>query len=203
VVIEPWHDSYMITSLTGRVWTRTMVHNAAMKVLRSMSVAPAGARAAAVGAVLEDVRTMRPMTGMIPAAVAWEVAYQAMLKLAQPGYTPVSPAVHSPASSQPAAHQDPGTSGPGSAGTPIALPPGMTNDITRGWDKQAVRGYVRDAIKQNRAAWDLVPSLRVAIIAQRYTSIVSNQAVETIETIKLGNLWTDMLEAADLLGESA
>ena len=74
-------------------------------------------------------------------------------------------------------------------------------DTTRGWDKQTVKSYVRDAIKENRAAWDLVPSLRTAIIAWEYTSIVSNQGVDMISTQKLSNLWLDMLEAADLLGE--
>jgi len=77
----------------------------------------------------------------------------------------------------------------------------VSKDATRGWDKQTVKSYVRDAIKENRAAWDLVPSLRTAIIAKKYTSIVSNQGVDMISTLKLGNLWLDMLEAANLLGE--
>jgi hypothetical protein len=73
----------------------------------------------------------------------------------------------------------------------------------RGWDKAQVRSYVRDAIADHRAAWDLVPSLRQAIIAQKYAVIVSGQAIEMIATEKLTNLWTDMLEAAGLLGEEA
>lgn len=72
---------------------------------------------------------------------------------------------------------------------------------TRGWDRAQVRSFVRDAIAQHRDAWHLVPSLRTAIIAQKYAAIVSGQATETIATEKLSALWTDMLEAADLLGE--
>jgi hypothetical protein len=77
----------------------------------------------------------------------------------------------------------------------------VKDDPTRGWSKQTVKGYVRDAIKENRAAWDLVPSLRTAIISKKYTSVVSNQGVDMISTLKLQNLWLDMLEAANLLGE--
>jgi hypothetical protein len=73
-------------------------------------------------------------------------------------------------------------------------------DPPRGWSLRQVRDYVRDAIKADRAAWDLVPSLRVAIIARKYAEVVSGQASETIATAKLSVLWTDMLEAAGLLG---
>jgi hypothetical protein len=72
----------------------------------------------------------------------------------------------------------------------------------RSWDRQQVRSFVASVIRGNRAAWDLVPSLRTAIVAQAYASVVSGQAGETFATAKkLANLWTDMLEAAGLLGE--
>lgn len=74
-------------------------------------------------------------------------------------------------------------------------------DPTRGWSKQTVKSYVRDAIKAHRAAWDLVPSMRVAIISMKYAFVVSNLGTESIATLKLQNLWLDMLEAANLLGE--
>lgn len=72
------------------------------------------------------------------------------------------------------------------------------NDTERGWDRAQVRSFVRDAIKMNQAAWDLVPTMRTAIIAQKYAFIVSGQVVDTIATAKLTTLWTDMLKCAGL-----
>lgn len=81
----------------------------------------------------------------------------------------------------------------------------MTPDMVTGYnaDKRArqvakAHGWVKEAIKANKAAWDLVPSLRTAMIAQKYAEVVSGQAMETVRSEWLTTLWQDMLELAGL-----
>jgi hypothetical protein len=75
----------------------------------------------------------------------------------------------------------------------------MNTTKTHGWQWDSVTRFVKAAIEANKAAWDLVPSMRAAIIALKYAEIVSGQERETIPSIYLTNLWRDMLEASNLL----
>ncbi len=71
--------------------------------------------------------------------------------------------------------------------------------VLRGWSVRWVQARVRDAIRRNRAAWNLVPSLRDAIIAREYASIAAGLDKDLVSSLHLATLWTDFLEAADLL----
>lgn len=76
----------------------------------------------------------------------------------------------------------------------------MSNDKTRGWDAWQVKTFVQDAISQHRAVWDVVPTIRRAIIAQKFTTIVTGQDRGEIPTVYLDNLWADMCVVARTLG---
>lgn len=78
---DTWQDRYRVTSVTGRIWTREMVHHEAMRWLRALSDKSAELRSCAVSEALDDVDVMRPMTGMVPAHVAREVGYAAWRRL--------------------------------------------------------------------------------------------------------------------------
>lgn len=67
------------------------------------------------------------------------------------------------------------------------------NKMNCGWDSRQIRDFVNNAVKRHQDAWKLVPSLRTAILAEEYASIVSGQHVETISTERLSNLWALML----------
>lgn len=71
---EEFAQRYMITSLTGRIWNRTMVRRAAMDRVRTSPLpglrdVPLGERAALVDSVLNDDAWMRRHAGMIPQRV--------------------------------------------------------------------------------------------------------------------------------------
>ncbi len=67
---------------------------------------------------------------------------------------------------------------------------------TRGWDERQVKEFVFQAIKHHKAAWDVVPSLRRAIVAEAFAVIVTGQDRESIPTIYIENLWSDMQDQA-------
>lgn len=73
-----------------------------------------------------------------------------------------------------------------------------TDDV-RGWSLVQVKRFVRDAKRSNEHAWNLIPALRSAILGEAYANIVSGQASETIPSVHLRTLWTDMLTEAGLL----
>ena len=71
---EQFAQRYMITSLTGRVWNRSMVRRAAMDRVRTsplpgLRVVPTSERAALVDSVLDDDAWMPRYAGMIPQRV--------------------------------------------------------------------------------------------------------------------------------------
>ena len=80
----------------------------------------------------------------------------------------------------------------------------MTPDIkTRGWDAKHVKAFVKDAISFHKAAWDVVPSLRRAILAERFADIIRHQDRDQIPAAYLDNLWIDMCECAKQYGFDA
>jgi len=71
---EQFAQRYMITSLTGRIWNRSMVRRAAMDRVRTspfpgLRGVPASERGALVDSVLDDDGWMHWYTGMIPQRV--------------------------------------------------------------------------------------------------------------------------------------
>jgi hypothetical protein len=71
---EEFARRYEITSLTGRVWTRSMVRRAALEQVRTSPLPgvrdlPARERASLVDRALDDDGFMRPRAGEIPARV--------------------------------------------------------------------------------------------------------------------------------------
>jgi hypothetical protein len=62
----PWIDRYMITSLTGRVYSRRMMYNAVSRLIGP-------GKGFGIRELLDDDSFMRPKTGMIPRAVAWDI----------------------------------------------------------------------------------------------------------------------------------
>ncbi len=70
----------------------------------------------------------------------------------------------------------------------------------RGWDARQVKDFVVDAIKSNQAAWDVVPKLRRAIIAERFAGIVTGLDRDSIPTMYLERLWSDMCKLAETWG---
>ena len=67
----PWSDRYMITSVTGRVWSRAMVRRSAL----SWSLRPAlPYDAQDIDALLDDDAWMRRRRGEIPARVVEALA---------------------------------------------------------------------------------------------------------------------------------
>lgn len=75
--------------------------------------------------------------------------------------------------------------------------------IERGWDLVQVKTFVNEAINAHREAWTVVPSVRRAIIAERFSDILRGQSVETLSTAKIEQLWQDMFELARKLGAEA
>lgn len=70
----------------------------------------------------------------------------------------------------------------------------------RGWDARQVKDFVIGAIKSNQAAWDVVPRLRRAIIAERFAGVVTGLDRDSIPTAYLETLWADMCKLAETLG---
>lgn len=58
--------------------------------------------------------------------------------------------------------------------------------------------FSRDAIKANKALWDVVPGARAGIIAHAFAGVVCGQHAETLKTDAVTELWRDMLNAAGL-----
>ncbi len=76
----------------------------------------------------------------------------------------------------------------------------MTNQALtkqRGWDERQVKAMVTDAIEANKAAWELVPTLRTAILAQKFVMVVTGLDRESVPTAYLDTLWSDMCAWAE------
>jgi len=86
---EEFAQRYMITSVTGRVWNRTMIRKAAMDQVRRSPLPglrglPVEERAALVDRVLDDDAFMRGLAGTVPARVV-EAIEDRVWKLAREG----------------------------------------------------------------------------------------------------------------------
>lgn len=69
------------------------------------------------------------------------------------------------------------------------------------WSKQQVKAFTRDAIKSNKALWDVVPSARAGIIAHTFAGVVCGQHAETLSTEEVSALWHGMLTEAGLVDD--
>lgn len=84
-----WQDRYRVTSRRGRIWTRDEVRQCSAAMLRSLRPDYALiARRTAVQLVLDDEAFMRPLTGMVPARVVEDVAFEAMRRIHSAGGQP-------------------------------------------------------------------------------------------------------------------
>jgi len=82
-----WQDRYQITSRSGKIWTRSEVLKRAIDMaygLLARETSRAAIRAA-IEPVIDDDAFMRPRTGMVPARVVEDAAFEAFHKLAPKG----------------------------------------------------------------------------------------------------------------------
>ena len=87
---KQWQDRYQITSRSGRIWTRSEVCKRAVDMAYGL-LARETSRAvirAAIELVLDDDTFMRSRTGMVPARVVEDAAFEAFHKLAPTGAKP-------------------------------------------------------------------------------------------------------------------
>lgn len=64
--------------------------------------------------------------------------------------------------------------------------------VQREWDEAQVKAFVLEAVTKHRPMFDLVPSLRRAVIAEQFTVIVTSLASDSIPVGALKQLWEDM-----------
>lgn len=85
-----WQERYMITSLKGRIWTRSEVRKRAVDMAYGllMHEKPRAVIRTEVELVLDDDTFMRVRHGMVPARVVEDVAFEAFLKLGRRQETP-------------------------------------------------------------------------------------------------------------------
>lgn len=81
---KQWQERYQITSRTGKIWTRSEVMKRAIDVAYGLLLRarPRAVIRAAIELVLDDEAFMRPRTGMVPARVVEDAAFEAFFKLA-------------------------------------------------------------------------------------------------------------------------
>ena len=81
---KQWQERYSITSRTGKIWTRSEVLKRAIDVAYGLLLRaqPRSVIRAAIESVLDDEAFMRPRTGMVPARVVEDAAFEAFYKLA-------------------------------------------------------------------------------------------------------------------------
>ena len=81
---KQWQERYRITSRSGKIWTRSEVMKRAIDMAHGLLMREK-TRAlirAAIEPVLDDDAFMRPRTGMVPARVVEDAAFEAFHKLA-------------------------------------------------------------------------------------------------------------------------
>ena len=81
---KQWQERYRITSRSGKIWTRSEVLKRAIDTAYGLLMREK-TRAlirAAIEPVLDDEAFMRPRTGMVPARVVEDAAFEALYKLA-------------------------------------------------------------------------------------------------------------------------
>jgi hypothetical protein len=81
---KQWQERYSITSRTGKIWTRSEVLKRAIDTAHGLLMREHSRAVirAAVEPVLDDEAFMRPRTGMVPARVVEDAAFEAFYKLA-------------------------------------------------------------------------------------------------------------------------
>lgn len=81
---KEWQERYMITSLKGKIWTRSEVRKRAVDMAYGllMQEQPRAVIGPAVELVLDDDKFMRQRYGMVPARVVEDAAFEAFYKLA-------------------------------------------------------------------------------------------------------------------------
>ena len=81
---KQWQDRYQITSRSGKIWTRSEVCKRAVDMAYGLLARETSRTVirAAIEPVLDDDAFMRRRTGMVPARVVEDVAFEAFHKLA-------------------------------------------------------------------------------------------------------------------------
>ena len=71
--------------------------------------------------------------------------------------------------------------------------------MTRAWDKQQVRLFVRQVRKDTGDGWHwMVPAVRRALVAERAFAVVRGQARDAVRVEHMDQLLEDMLQEAGL-----
>ena len=85
-----WQDRYQITSRSGRIWTRSEVCKRAVDMAHGLLAGETSRTTlrAAIELVLDDDTFMRSRTGMVPARVVEDAAFEAFHKFAPTGAKP-------------------------------------------------------------------------------------------------------------------
>lgn len=85
-----WQDRYKITSRSGKIWTRSEVLKRAVDTAYRLLAGQKSRTVlrAAIETVLDDETFMRPRTGMVPARVVEDAAFEAFHKFAPTGDKP-------------------------------------------------------------------------------------------------------------------
>ena len=80
---KEWQERYQITSLKGKIWTRSEVRKRAVDMAYGllMHEQPRSVIRSAVELALDDDKFMRQRYGMVPARVVEDVAFEAFFKL--------------------------------------------------------------------------------------------------------------------------
>ena len=81
---KQWQERYRITSRSGKIWTRSEVLKRAVDTAYGllMREKTRSVIRAVLEPVLDDDAFMRPRTGMVPARVVEDAAFEAFYKLA-------------------------------------------------------------------------------------------------------------------------
>ena len=81
---KQWQERYQITSRNGKIWTRSEVVKRAVDAAHGLLMGEKSRTVirAAIEPVIDDEAFMRPRTGMVPARVVEDAAFEAFYKLA-------------------------------------------------------------------------------------------------------------------------
>lgn len=87
---KQWQDRYQITSRSGKIWTRSEVLKRAVDMAYGLLARETSRTAlrAAIELVIDDDTFMRKRTGMVPARVVEDAAFEAFHKFAPTGDKP-------------------------------------------------------------------------------------------------------------------
>ena len=87
---KQWQERYQITSRSGKIWTRSEVVKRAVDMTHGLLAGETSRTTlrAAIEAVIDDETFMRSRTGMVPARVVEDAAFEAFHKFAPTGDKP-------------------------------------------------------------------------------------------------------------------